>query len=168
MQKVGKAIRNAYHWVPTNHPIFLFLDNAGSHGMQDIVDAYVKGLEDDFNVICTHQRPCGPVINMLDLRVWMAFQKMVEKLHLRQRTEVKALANTVNKAWDELEPIKLENVYNQWKMVLELIIEDKGGDGKIESKRSKLCRAPSEEAKCMDGDDTTETDDIGEIEAEAD
>ena len=82
--------------------------------------------------------------------------------------EVKALANTVNKIWDELEPIKLENVYNQWKMVLELIIEDKGGDGKIESKRSKLCQAPSEEAKCMDGDDTTETDEIGEIEAKED
>ena len=76
---------------------------------------------------------------MIDLGVWMAFQNMVEKLHFREHTEVKALVNTVNKAWGELEPIKLENVYNWWKMVLDLIIKDEDGDGKIESKRGKLC-----------------------------
>ena len=54
--KVGKEICNAYHWVPTDHPIFLFLDNAGGHGMKDVVDTYIKGLEDDFNVICIKQR----------------------------------------------------------------------------------------------------------------
>ena len=52
---------------------------------------------------------------------------------------MKALANMVNKAWDELKTIKLENVYNWWKMVLDLIIKDEGGYGKIESKRGKLC-----------------------------
>ena len=67
----------------------------------------------------------------------MAFQNVVEKLYFRQRTEVKALVNTANNAWDSLEPIKLENVCNQWKMVLDLIIKDRGGDGKIESKRGK-------------------------------
>ena len=67
----------------------------------------------------------------------MAFQNVVEKLYFRQRTEVKALVNTANNAWDSLEPIKLENVCNQWKMVLDLIIKDMGGDGKIESKRGK-------------------------------
>ena len=53
-------------------------------------------------------------------------------------------------------------------MVLDLIIKDRGGDGKIESKRGKYFWAPLEEAECLDGDDTTETDEIGEIEAEAD
>ena len=110
MPKVGKAISNAYHWVPTDHPIFLFLDNAGGRGTQDIVDAYIQGLDDDFNVIYIHQRPCLPATNMLDLGVWMAFQNVVEKLHFCQRTEMKALVNAVNKAWDELEPIKLENI----------------------------------------------------------
>ena len=104
----------------------------------------------------------------INLGVWMSFQNVVEKLHFRQCTEVKALANMVNKAWDELEPIKLENVYNQCKMVLNLIIKDKGGDGKIESKRGKLFRAPSEEAECLDRNDTMETDEIGGTEAEAD
>ena len=74
MPKVNKIIRDAYHWVPTDHPIFLFLDNAGGHGTQDVVDAYVKGPQDDFNVICIHQRPPSLATNMLDLGVWMAFQ----------------------------------------------------------------------------------------------
>ena len=100
-------------WVPTNHPIFLFLGNAGGHGTQYVVDAYVKGLEEEYNAMCIHQRPRSPATNMLDLGVLMAFQNVLEKLHFRQRTEVKALANTVNKAWDELEPIKLENIYSR-------------------------------------------------------
>ena len=53
-------------------------------------------------------------------------------------------------------------------MVLNLTIEDEGGDGKIESKRGKLFRAPPEEVECLDEDDATETDEIGKIEAEAD
>ena len=69
MPKVGKAICDAYHWVPIDHPLFLFLDNTGGRITQDVVDAYVKGLEDDFNVICIHQSPRSPATNMLDLRV---------------------------------------------------------------------------------------------------
>ena len=52
-------------------------------------------------------------------------------------------------------------------MVLDLMIKDGGGDRKIESKNRICFRAPSEE-ECLDRDDTTETDEIGEIEAEAD
>ena len=72
MPKVGKAIRDAYHWVAFEHPVFLYLDNAGGHGTQDIVDEYVKDLVDKYNAICIHQRPCLSATNMLDLGVWMA------------------------------------------------------------------------------------------------
>ena len=37
----------------------------------------------------------------------------------------------------------LQNVYNRWKIVLDLIIEDYGEDRLIEAKRGKLYRAPS-------------------------
>ena len=53
-------------------------------------------------------------------------------------------------------------------MVLNLIIEDEGGDGRIELKRGNFLRAPSGKAKYLDGGDITETDEIGEIEAEVD
>ena len=60
MPQVGQAIRDTYHWVPREHPIFLYLDNAGGHGTQEIVDKYVKYLKDDFNVVCVHQLPRSP------------------------------------------------------------------------------------------------------------
>jgi len=143
MPQVGKAIRDAYTWVPRTTPIYLYLDNAGGHGTKDAVAAYVKALEDDYNVICVHQRPRSPPTNMLDLGVWMALQSVVEKMHFRKRVQTDALARTVESSWDKLEPIKLTNVWNRWKMVLDLIIEDNGGDALVEAKRGKLYRTPT-------------------------
>ena len=81
MEKVGKAIREAFHWVDKNWPIFLYLDNAGGHGKQYIVDKYVADLWDYHKVKCIHQVPRSPCTNMLDLGVWMAFQNVIEKKH---------------------------------------------------------------------------------------
>ena len=72
MPEVGKKIREAYHWVPDDVPIFLYLDNAGGHGTQEVVDKYVRDLKRVHNVICVHQRPCSPATIMLDLCAWMA------------------------------------------------------------------------------------------------
>ena len=85
MPEVGESIRNAYHWVPYETPIFLYLDNAGGHGKLEVVDQYVKDLEEKWNVRCIHQRPRSPATNMLDLGVWMALQNVVEKLHFQKR-----------------------------------------------------------------------------------
>ena len=128
MPEVGRAIREQYHWVPLSTPIFLYLDNAGGHDTKEAIDKNIKTLKDDFNVILVHQRPRSPATNMLDLGVWMALQNVVEKLHFRKRMEAKALCNTVEEAWRQLDSIKLQNVYNHWKMVLDLIIKDNGGD----------------------------------------
>ena len=147
MPEVGQSIRDAYHWVPSSSPIFLYMDNAGGHGRKEVVNDYVKMLREKYNVICVHQRPRSPESNMLDLGVWMAMQNVVEKLHFRQRVEVQALFRTCEKAWKKLEPIKLQNVYNRWKMVLDLIIDDEGGNFLVETKRGKLFRAPSDTAE---------------------
>ena len=114
MSNVGKAICEAYDWVPQTIPIYLYMDNVGGHGRKDVVIAYVATLTNDFNVIICHQRPRSPATNILDLGVWMALQNVVEKLHFRQRTEVEALCSrTVDDTWKELESIKLENVYGR-------------------------------------------------------
>ena len=105
-----QAIREAYHFVDAATPIFLYLDNAGGHGTDDCVTKYVKMLKDDHNVICVHQRPRSPATNMLDLGVWMAFQKVVEKIHAGKVKERDALARTVEDAWREMDPVKLTNV----------------------------------------------------------
>ena len=169
MPKVGKAIREAYHWVPQTTPIYLFLDNADGHGTDEVVEAYKKSLEQEFNVICYHQRPRSPATNMLDLGVWMALQNVVEKMHFRQRKEVGALARTVESAWDNLKKVKLENVWGRWKNVLNLIIEANGGDDLIESKRGKLYLEPPAEAECLDNhveEEQTEADEIAASETE--
>ena len=107
---------------------------------------------------------------MLDLGVWMAFQNVVEKMHFKKRKEAEALCGTVREAWKQLDPVKLENVYNRWKMVLDLIIEDEGGNAKVESKRGKLYREPPPEAECLEkeeaNDANAEAEEIAELEAD--
>ena len=169
---IGPAPRtreNSGCHVGADVPIFLYLDNAGGHGTDDCVAEYVKTLKDDWNVICVHQRPRSPATNMLDLGIWMAIQSVVEKLHFGCMKENNALARTVDKAWEELEPVKLTNVFNRWKLVLDLIIDDEGGNRKVESKRGKLFRAPPEEAEVIeDVLNVPETDGNGADEADLD
>ena len=97
-----------------------------------------------------------------------ALQNVVKKLHTKSRAEVQALARTVERGWDELQPVKLENVYRQWKLVLDLIIEDKGGNAKVETKRGKPFCAPLSEAKNLDQAEEeeapTEAEEIAESE----
>ena len=45
------------------------------------------------------------------------------------------MCKTVRDAWEQLNPIKLENIYKRWKLVFNLIIEDEGRNSKVESKR---------------------------------
>lgn len=168
MKIVGKRIRAAYHWVDIDHPIFLYLDNAGGHGKKEVVDGYVKMLAEKYNIICIHQRPRSPETNILDLGVWMAFQSIVEKLHWEKRREKEALWRTVEKAWDELEPVKLTNVYNRWRLVLDLIIQDEGGNRLVESKRGKLFSVPSDEPETPEVDDDVEGEDEQMADIEAD
>ena len=106
---------------------------------------------------------------MLDLGVWTAIQHVVETKHRGQRTEKEALWRTCKAAWDEFDPQKLTNVFERWKKVLDLIIEDEGGNGLVESKRGKLFSAPSAEAETPEFDDdeaAIEAAEIGAIEAE--
>ncbi len=146
MHKVGKAIRDAYYWVSLYWPIFLYLDNAGGHGTKEAVRTYVTFLRTEYNVICVHQRPRSPETNMLDLGVWMALQSVVEKMHVRRRYHADALAATVYAAFDALEPVKLSGVYGRWVQVLDLIIDDNGGNDKVESRRG-LTSAPTSEVE---------------------
>jgi hypothetical protein len=183
MPQVGKAIRDAYSWVDSDIPIYLYLDNAGGHGTDAAIERYVNLLENDYNVICVHQHPRSPETNMLDLGVWMALQNVVERLHYKKRHSPDALARSVNNALRELQDVKLSNVFRRWKFVLDLIIEDEGDNLKVESKRGKLFRAPSGEVENIgeaetgeaaetidtaDREDTDGVDALGNEDEEAD
>jgi hypothetical protein len=78
MDKIGKAIRAKYDWLPLTEEIYLVMDNAGGHGTKDTIDQYVADLLDTHNVRVLWQEPRGPELNLLDLGVWMSLQSAVE------------------------------------------------------------------------------------------
>ena len=88
----------------------------------------MNDLKKDFSDVCVHQRPRSPATKILDLGIWVALQSVVEKLHLGKRRHLNVLCTIVTEAWEKLEEIKLKNVYEHWKLVLDLIIEDNGGN----------------------------------------
>ena len=63
----------------------------------------------------------------------------------------------MDQAWEDMDAIKLRNVYERWKLVLDLIIKDDGGDRYIEANRGKLFKVPSPEAEELnEGEDEEE------------
>lgn len=65
----------------------------------------------------------------------------MEWLHFEKRRELDALAHTTEEAWENLDSIKLANVWNCWQLVFDLTIEDDVSNRNVESKRGKLCCA---------------------------
>ena len=49
------------------------------------------------------------------------------------RKDKDVLAKTVEKVWLQLEDVKFANIWEQWCLVLDLIIKDKGGDSLVET-----------------------------------
>jgi hypothetical protein len=138
---IGSSIREKMSWVPRNHPIHLFIDNAGGHGTNEGKDEYEKILKKDYNVILTWQVPNSPETNMLDLGAWMTIQSVVEELHRQRLMNENALAATVVQAFDEFDGhTKLAAIAARWELVLDLIIEDNGGNDLVETKRGTLTK----------------------------
>ena len=51
MDRVGKAILLAFHWIRIEDPCFLNMDNAGGHGTKVAVEAYTELLKDKYNIV---------------------------------------------------------------------------------------------------------------------
>ena len=80
-----------------------------------------------------------------------------------------ALLRTVDRAWEDLDSVKLANVWNRRRLVLDLIIDDGGDNRLVKSKRGKLFCAPSEEAEITKevlNAEATEADAIDAAEAD--
>ena len=141
IREVGQAIRDKMHYIPNWEPIYLFMDNAGGHGTDKVKEEYINILKVDFNVIVAWQVPQSPETNMLDLGAWMTIQSVVEKLHRQRPMNNDALADTVFQAFDEFDGYtKLAAIGTRWKTVLDLIIDDKGGNDLVETRRGALTK----------------------------
>ena len=90
--------RRVQHQVP-------HLNNTCCQGTKEVVNASAKGLKDEFNVICFHQRPRSPATNMLDLGALTALQDVADK----KRKDAETMCSMVKDAWKKLNPVKLEN-----------------------------------------------------------
>ena len=137
IQDIGRAIRTKYYWIDEECEIYLVMDNAGGHGTNDTKEEYVRILHEEFNVTIVWQVPNSPESNMLDLGVWMTIQSQVERVHRTKVMRNDTLAESIEEAWDLVEPEKLTNIYMRWKKVLELIIKGKGDNQLVEKCRNK-------------------------------
>ena len=76
---------------------------------------------------------------MLYLGVWMSIQNMVEKTHNGQRCQHDALATSCIDAWNTRLNIQaFKNVYKRLRVMLQCVVDNDGGTGKVEEKRGKL------------------------------
>jgi len=142
MPKVGRALRNAFHWVPgATERIYLVLDkNAGGHGTNDAINEYTQAMG-LFHVQLIWQVPRSPETNMLDLGVWTSIQSTVSKVQRMRQCHHEVLAKSVHDAWENKLSIRaFANVYQRLRVVLSCIVDDSGGNALVEEKRGKLFR----------------------------
>ena len=101
MIRVGKAIREKFHWVPMHEKVYLFIDDAGGHGTNEAINEYDKNLMIDFNIKLVFQVPRTPYSNVLDLGIWCGLQAAVEKTHYMRCCAVEALVRSVYETWEK-------------------------------------------------------------------
>ena len=138
VREIGRSIRAKYSTVLQSKPIYLVLDNAGGHGTRDCKKKFMRVLRRKYNVLCIWQVPCSPDTNMLDLGAWAAVQAEVEERHRQLVMRNDVLARSVEDAFFNcLDRQKLQNIYDRWLRVLDLIQKSAGGNELVESCRGK-------------------------------
>jgi len=140
---IGQEIREAYHWVPREHLIYFQLDNAGGHGRKGFVEGYTALLRREFNIILRHQTARSPETNALDLGFWMALQNRTEKKSFDKRISNNNVFAAVQEAWDEMPALTLTKIFDRIPKVLDLIVEDNGGNRLVQNNRG-LMREPAD------------------------
>ena len=71
----------------------------------------------------------------------MSIQSVVEKLHCQRLMNEDALADTVEEAFLAFDGYtKLAAIARRWELVLDLILDDGGGNDLVETKRGQLTK----------------------------
>jgi len=156
--EVGQALREKFHWIPIQEKIYLVMDNAGGHGTSEAIDEYTNRLK-EYNVEIIWQVPRSPETNLLDLGVWMSMQSAVERVHYMRRCQHDALAKSVEDAWEQnLNRQAFKNVHGRLRVVMRCILDDDGGNNKVEQKRGKLFRDATIIDLTLDDDEDNNND----------
>jgi hypothetical protein len=132
------------HWIPLEQEIYLVMDNAGGHGTEEAVDEYTRVLNEEYNIIILHQALRSPVMNSLDLGLWISLQSHVEKLHQNRTRDPDSLAVSVKQAWDHLPVETIQKVFDRIPIILQLIAEGDGDNINVEDRRGPCNNPPPE------------------------
>ena len=157
VNEVGKAIRDAHHWVkwdPQNiqesDVTCLMMDNAGGHGSNEAVEKCTEDLKNKCKIEIIQQVPRSPETNVLDLGIWMSLQSAVEKEHRGQKNDASALDKTVMKVWANVASKEaFLNVFGKLPVIYNNIKRSRGGNNLVETRRGKagLAKIAEEEAE---------------------
>jgi hypothetical protein len=109
---------------------------------ENIKDQYVLILNKQYKIIVEWQVPNLPETNLLDLGFWASLQVIVEHLHRLRRMDTDALSCTVCNAFEQMDSKKVDNTYQCWEYVMDLIIHGKGCNDFVE-KLDVLLIAPA-------------------------
>ena len=77
--RVWHAIREIIYWFPRHERVCLFIDGAGGHTTNKVINEYDKKLMFDFNIKPFFQVPRTPYSNVLDLGIWCRSEADIEK-----------------------------------------------------------------------------------------
>jgi hypothetical protein len=138
IDEIRRKIWSAYHWLNFNTPTYLFIDNTGGYGTVGTKEEYEQILLRNWNVKIFWQPPNSPEVNQLDLGTWMSIQSNVEELHKTRHMKVNVLAKSVEEAFRHYDSYeRIMKIDKKWKLNMQLILLDKGGNDLIEHKRGK-------------------------------
>ena len=142
MDRVGAAIRSAYHWVSMEDKCYLVMDNAGGHGTNTAIEQYSNNLLQNFNIEIIWQIPRSPYTNVLDLGIWMSLQARVEREHYLKRCTAEALVHSVQTIWNssDLDAV-MTKVFNKLRVVFCNILNGNGGNDLVEENRGEKNRS---------------------------
>ena len=146
VNEIGPAIRTVNRGgcmghIPMNIPIEVNMDNAGGHGGDVVIAAYVATMLFLFNIVIKFQPPNSPETNALDVGFWMAIQAAVSKMCRKFRLHALVLVQKVREAWESFNCAdgaqKLRNIVDYLRIEATNTILDNGGNDKAESVRGK-------------------------------
>lgn len=100
MIRVRAAIHDKHHWIPIKQKYFLVLDDAGDYGISETIEYYKNESLTIFNIEIIWQIPHSPYRNVLDLKIWMAFQAIAERRYFKKWCTTEPLDRTVRHTWE--------------------------------------------------------------------
>ena len=123
------------------------MDNASGHGMEQAVQQYTTDLLAGHNVEISHQAARSPETNALDLGLWQSIQPWVEEQQFSKTTIADALSRSALEAWQNLPIATISSIFWWVPGVLQLLVDDNGGNNLVQERRGRRSHAPEQQRK---------------------